>query len=216
MIAEAILMDDVEIPNVEIPNVEIPTETEEQFQFKTELQRAVNFANSVHAGQLRKDSNLPYIVHPMEVLSLLSEWGVTDLVAWKAALCHDVLEERPDIALKAVISFIGKEAALVVEELTFRFDPLNNLPHATQKELYMKSFMSKSIRAITIKMADRCRNTCNFMVSKPEYAGKYWRKGVPLFDAMFSHGERISEILGLDVFPRMKYAKDSISRQLVR
>jgi hypothetical protein len=102
-----------------------------------------------------------------------------------------------------------------VEELSFFPDPRSNVSVPDQKAAYMKTFMTKSLRALIVKCADRICNTIDFMTGAPDYAGKYWRKAEPLFEAMMSRGEQILEF-GPDVLPRMKWSRDSLKRQLVR
>lgn len=215
-----------------------PTERE---LFEADIQKSVSFAVASHAGQFRKHSGLPYITHCFDVLAQIAEWNVVDpntvkvmskssngkrkldmseavadIICWKAALCHDIREERPDISKQQMANMLGEEAASVCEELSFFYDPSNNLTEAQQKADYIKTFMNKSIRAIVCKCADRCCNTLNFIQDAPDYAGKYWRKGEPLFDAMITRGEEIGYLLGPDVFPRMKFSRDTINRQIFR
>jgi (p)ppGpp synthase/HD superfamily hydrolase len=204
--------------------------TEQDFQ--SEIQKVTNFANTSHAGQIRKGSGLPFIVHPFEVLALVSEWGVggelidesvtederrgRKLLVWKTALCHDIREERLDIDYEKMVQFLGKQAADVCEELAFLPDNANPLPVPVQKAAYLKSFDRKSVYALVVKCADRIRNTHNFLCDDIDYANKYWKKASSLFDTMFTRGEEITEVLGLDVFPRMKYSKDCTQRMVVR
>lgn len=139
-----------------------------------EMQRAINFANTAHAGQVRKYSNLPYIVHPMQVLALVAEWGVEDMVVRKAAVCHDIREERPDIDFEKMKKILGLSAAKVCEELTFIPDSDSNLPDHEQKKLYIKTFLEKSLESLIVKCADRICNTYDFLTQDPVYAPKYW------------------------------------------
>jgi (p)ppGpp synthase/HD superfamily hydrolase len=56
--------------------------------------KAVEVAARAHAGQFRKGTNMPYIVHPIGVLAILLEAGCSDAVA-AAGVLHDVLEDTP-------------------------------------------------------------------------------------------------------------------------
>lgn len=57
------------------------------------LNKAIDIAHRAHEGQKRKYSGLPYIVHPLEVLTTLIQNGVTDQTILSAAVLHDVLED---------------------------------------------------------------------------------------------------------------------------
>lgn len=57
------------------------------------LERAVIFAANAHRGQRRKGTNLPYIVHPMEVAAIAA--GITDdIEVICAAMLHDVIDRK--------------------------------------------------------------------------------------------------------------------------
>lgn len=186
------------------------------------MDEVVMFAAKCHAGQTRKGSSLPYIVHPIGVLSLAAQWGVQSPVAHKACLCHDIREECPDVTYDQLVAVIGKEAADVCEELTFFPDTLSSLNEADQKHQYMKSFMTKSVTALVIKMADRVCNTLDFFHGgDPKYAAKYWGKGKPLFEAFKTRceeraGREVQEFFGEEVYTQMKWSQDSVQRLVVR
>jgi (p)ppGpp synthase/HD superfamily hydrolase len=57
-------------------------------------EKARLFAKAAHAavGQMRKYTDEPYIVHPVEVAGIVRYWGGTDTMC-VAALLHDVLED---------------------------------------------------------------------------------------------------------------------------
>lgn len=186
-------------------------------QEREDVQQTILFASEAHLGQTRKCGNLPYIVHPMGVLSIIAtDWEITNAVLWKAALCHDILEDCPDIGYDDLVKAIGSEAASVVQELTFIPDPLSGVENHVQKREYMKTFHEKSVAALVVKCADRASNTCDFLGTNPDYAVKYWKKATDLWDAMMSRGETIIETYGEDSFPKMKYTRTCLSRQLVR
>ena len=78
----------------------------------------------------------------------------------------------------------------------------------------MKSFGSKSVHALVVKVADRMCNTADFMSTNPSYAPKYWRKADDLFGAMMDRGEEIMKAFGRSSFPRMKYTRTTMSSML--
>lgn len=56
------------------------------------IQRAIIFGTQKHEGQKRKGTGIPYIVHPMEVMQILTELQCTDETII-AGILHDVLED---------------------------------------------------------------------------------------------------------------------------
>lgn len=174
------------------------------------LQSAIEFATKAHAGQFRKGSGLPYIVHPFAVLSLIGEWGWCDPEVWKAAICHDVKEDCPALASTMMLE-LGPVVDFLVDELTFT--PSGNEPIKVQKRRYMDSFAKKCISALVIKVADRCCNTRDFLQDEPEYASIYWKKANTLFDSMLARRSEIVETCGESVFARMKHTVDTISHE---
>ena len=179
-----------------------------------ELQAVIDFAVKSHTGQIRKGSGLPYIVHPMAVMSQLADWEIGCYNCWKAALCHDILEDCPHVSYNQLVAAIGQEAALIVEELTFRPDHKSDVPLALQKKIYMESFVDKSVASIVLKVGDRVCNTRDFISIDPQYANKYWSKADPLFDAMMTRAEEITAVFGRGTFPRMKYTRTCLNRTL--
>ena len=76
------------------------------------LDRAIIFAVKKHSGTLRKGTNLPYIVHPMEVAAIAA--GITDdaeVIA--AAVLHDTLEDT-DTTFDELAENFGERVALLV------------------------------------------------------------------------------------------------------
>ena len=58
------------------------------------IHNAIIFATKAHEGQVRKGTNIPYIVHPMEVMQILTENGCDETVIL-AGILHDTLEDTP-------------------------------------------------------------------------------------------------------------------------
>lgn len=167
----------------------------ENEEFQNEMDKAIAFATKCHLGQYRKHSGLPYIVHPFAVMNKLAEWGVTDLITLKAALCHDILEDCRDVGVGRFIEQMGQETFDIVSELTFI--PDNSKPAKEQKTEYLSSFKDKSLKALLIKMADRICNTKDFKapfnpVDVRNYAWKYWVKADVLFDTF---NDRFDEVV---------------------
>ena len=122
------------------------------------VQRAFEFANEKHEGQLRK-SGEPYIIHPLQVAYILTTIDMDEATIC-AALLHDIVEDT-DVTHEDVIRDFGEEIADLVEGVTKLSKFQQNITVKEQQvEDYRKMFlaMGKDIRVILIKLADRLHN----------------------------------------------------------
>ena len=115
------------------------------------------FANEGHKNQKRK-SGEPYITHPLQVAIYLSEINL-DIETIIAALLHDLIEDT-DITYEDIMSKFGKEIADIVDGVT----KLDKIKYNTTEEAKADAIrkmviaMSKDIRVIILKLADRLHN----------------------------------------------------------
>ena len=120
-----------------------------------DLERAFIAAEKAHAGQLRK-SGEPYITHPVAVAQILTELGM-DLPTIMAALLHDTVEDT-SYSIDEIKKEFGDEVTSLVDGVT-KLDKLTYGPTAEAETLRkMVVAMSKDIRVLVIKLADRLHN----------------------------------------------------------
>jgi guanosine-3',5'-bis(diphosphate) 3'-pyrophosphohydrolase len=119
------------------------------------LERAFEVAARAHAGQKRKSGD-PYITHPVAVSAILAELGMTPPTL-AAALLHDTVEDT-DYTLDQLRRDFGDEVAMLVDGVT-KLDKVT-YGDAAQAETVRKMVvaMSKDIRVLVIKLADRLHN----------------------------------------------------------
>lgn len=117
---------------------------------------AYEFAKKAHAGQKRY-SGEPYIVHPVEVATILLDLN-PDLPALQAALLHDVTEDTP-VKCPAIEEAFGKEVADLVEgleKLAVVKMPKGDYEEEKWKKMFLA--MAKDVRIVFIKLSDRLHN----------------------------------------------------------
>ena len=122
------------------------------------VQKAYEFANRNHEGQLRK-SGEPYIIHPLNVAHILVT-AELDEPTICAALLHDVVEDTK-VTHQDMVNEFGQEIANLVDGVTKLTQFQQNITVKEQQvEDYRKMFlaMGKDIRVILIKLADRLHN----------------------------------------------------------
>ena len=121
------------------------------------LAKAFAFASEAHAGQCRK-SGEPFIAHPVEVAIILADLRM-DVETLSAALLHDTVEDTT-VTRELVEQEFSPEIAQLVEGVTkitrIEVESLSDEQAATIRKMLVA--MSKDIRVIVIKLADRLHN----------------------------------------------------------
>jgi len=119
------------------------------------IEKAYSVAERAHSGQLRK-SGEPYITHPVAVAQILADLGIGSKTI-AAALLHDTVEDT-DYTLDMLQRDFGDEIAMLVDGVT-KLDKLK-YGDSAQAETVRKMVvaMSKDIRVLVIKLADRLHN----------------------------------------------------------
>lgn len=79
------------------------------------LNKAIKFAADAHKNQYRKAGNIPYILHPMEVATIISTMTQNEDVII-AGLLHDVVEDTPVTQQEVIDNFGDKIGRLVKSE----------------------------------------------------------------------------------------------------
>src|ERR671927_145257 len=121
------------------------------------LRKAYVFSAFEHRGQVRH-SGEPYLIHPLEVASILAEMRL-DAVAIAAGLLHDVVEDTLT-TIEKIQEHFGPEVAHVVEGVT----KISAIPFSSSEERQAENFrkmllaMVDDVRVILVKLADRLHN----------------------------------------------------------
>ncbi|MDQ1173792.1 guanosine-3',5'-bis(diphosphate) 3'-pyrophosphohydrolase [Microbacterium testaceum] len=133
------------------------------------IERAYAVADKAHDGQKRQ-SGEPYITHPLAVAQILAELGLGPK-AIAAALLHDTVEDT-DYPLDELAADFGDEVAMLVDGVT-KLDKVK-YGDSAQAETVRKMIvaMSKDIRVLLIKLADRLHNARTWGFVPPHKAAK--------------------------------------------
>ena len=130
------------------------------------IDRAVEYARQKHKDQKRKDGS-PYIIHPLAVAEIVAEMGL-DMEAILGALLHDCIEDT-DASFDEISKLFGKTTAELVEGVTKLTRANFSSSEEQQMENLRKMFMamSKDIRVVLIKIADRLHNMRTMQYQTP-------------------------------------------------
>ena len=129
------------------------------------VERAYRTAEHFHAGQTRKSGD-GYITHPLAVTTILAELGMTEATL-VAALLHDTVEDTP-YTLGLLTRDFGEEVAALVDGVT-KLDKVKFGDSAKSDTLRkMVVAMSRDIRVLVIKLADRLHNMRTLHYLRPD------------------------------------------------
>jgi GTP pyrophosphokinase len=131
------------------------------------VDRAYIYSAKVHDGQLRL-SGEPYLSHPLEVASILSDMRL-DTTSIACGLLHDVVEDTHS-TIEDIENLFGKDAAKIIEGVTKISSLSFNSAEARQAGNIRKMIlaMADDIRVILIKLADRLHNIRTLHYHKKE------------------------------------------------
>ncbi|MFY9305195.1 MAG: bifunctional (p)ppGpp synthetase/guanosine-3',5'-bis(diphosphate) 3'-pyrophosphohydrolase [Rhodoluna sp.] len=154
------------------------------------IERAFVAAEKAHSTQFRK-SGEPYITHPLAVAKILADLGI-GATTIAAALLHDTVEDT-DYTLDFVKRDFGQEVAMLVDGVT-KLDKLK-FGDNTQAETVRKMVvaMSKDIRVLVIKLADRLHNARTWKFVPEESARRKAQETLEIY-APLAHRLGISTI----------------------
>ena len=143
-----------------------------------DLERAFLAAEKAHSGQLRK-SGEPYITHPVAVAQILTELGM-DPPTVMAALLHDTVEDT-SYSIEQIKAEFGDEVTSLVDGVT-KLDKLTYGPTAEAETLRkMVVAMSRDIRVLVIKLADRLHNARTWEFIASETAQRKARETIDIY-----------------------------------
>jgi len=144
------------------------------------IRRAYAYGDAAHAGQVRQ-SGEPYFTHPIAVAAILTEMRLDDATI-VTALLHDTIEDT-----RSTHSEIARQFSPEIAELVEGVTKLTNLQlsssEAKQAENFRKLLMamSKDLRVILVKLADRLHNMRTIRSMRPDKQAQKARETMDIF-----------------------------------
>jgi len=145
-----------------------------------EVRRAFLFGSEAHKGQTRQTGE-PYIFHPLAVACILAEMHM-DYKCLMAAILHDVIEDTPT-AKERLIEIFDEEIASLVDGVS-KLTQIDFETHAEAQAASLQKMllaMTKDIRVILIKLADRLHNMRTLGVMRPEKCRRISRETLEIY-----------------------------------
>ena len=141
----------------------------------TKIEKAVLFATKAHAGQLRKGSEKPYILHPMEAMAIVTKYtDDEDVIA--AAVLHDTVEDTTVTLERLEKEFSPRVAALVASVTE---DKKKNLPaESTWLERKREAILHLETASHETKLlclADKYSNLRDMYDDIEDFGSEYWQ-----------------------------------------
>ena len=144
------------------------------------IRRAYAYGFSMHDGQMRK-SGEPYFTHPVAVAAILTEQQLDDATL-VTALLHDTIEDTKSTYTEIARQF-GDEVAELVDGVTKLTNLQLSSAQSQQAENFRKLFMamSKDLRVILVKLADRLHNMRTIRSMTPDKQAQKARETMEIF-----------------------------------
>ena len=138
-----------------------------KIQERKDILKAAHWSEELHRKQLRA-SGEPYIIHPVKVAEILIDLEM-DSKTIIAALLHDVIEDT-DVSSETIEQLYGKQVATLVNGVT-KISILQVKSKTIQRSETIRKMllaMTKDIRVILIKLADKLHNMSTLEHQPPE------------------------------------------------
>jgi (p)ppGpp synthase/HD superfamily hydrolase len=134
------------------------------------INKAKMLAGKAHEGQFRKYSGMPYIVHPIEVATIVQSVDHTDeMIA--AALLHDVVEDT-DYSFEDIANEVSPKVSELVKGLTDVSNPQDG-NRKVRKAIDKDHLAEQNAEVQTIKLADVISNSQDIKANDPKFAKVY-------------------------------------------
>jgi (p)ppGpp synthase/HD superfamily hydrolase len=132
--------------------------------FSPLLERALRLAARCHRNQMRKGSDLPYVVHPCAVMLILQRTGITDDEVLAAALLHDVVEDTDCTIEEIAAEFPPHVVAWVKQTSEQKEDAAGtHRPWIDRKREHLAHAAHADWQARAIILADKLHNLTSIL-----------------------------------------------------
>lgn len=145
------------------------------------LERALAVAATAHREQVRKGSQVPYIMHPVHAAMILLKYQFPE-EAVVAAVLHDVVEDT-DVKLPFIEAEFGAAVARIVDDVSEKKvapsvdgAPPVKLPWRTRKQEQLERLANADALAAAVKTADALHNCHSMLLDLAKQGAELWQR----------------------------------------
>ncbi|MDQ0973740.1 (p)ppGpp synthase/HD superfamily hydrolase [Neobacillus niacini] len=135
------------------------------------VEKALQIASKNHEGQYRKNSDIPYITHPVAVGMMLLKSGYSEEIV-AAGILHDTVEDTP-LSLDEIKWEFGPKIAELVEGSS---EPDKSLPWKARKEHTIEFLQTASEDIRAVVCADKLHNIRSIMRDYEQVGEEVWSR----------------------------------------
>lgn len=165
----------------------------------SKIEKALNLAAQKHDCQIRKSSKLPFIIHPVSVMIILSQYTEDENIL-VASLLHDILEDVEDYNYQDLKKDFGEKIAQIVEGVSedpnLIADQLDDKKTwQSRKERYIENLKQDSFESLMVCAADKIHNLRSMIRIYQEQGGKMWQDFNAPLEKQIWYYQSVIEIL---------------------
>lgn len=144
------------------------------------IQKAIIEAAILHKDQVRKETPIPFIVHPYSVATILSNYtDDEDIII--AGLLHDVLEDVPNYDAKKMEKDFGEKVYKIVKGVSEDKDPNEKKKKTIEewkrcKQGYIDNLRDDSFEVLMVSCADKIHNLLSMQEAYKEQGEDLWKR----------------------------------------
>ncbi|WP_045516922.1 HD domain-containing protein [Neobacillus niacini] len=135
------------------------------------VEKALQTASRSHEGQYRKNTDIPYIIHPVAVGMMLMKAGYSDEIV-AAGILHDTVEDTP-LILEDIKEEFGAKIAEIVEGSS---EPDKTLPWKDRKEHTIEFLKTASEEIRAVVCADKLHNIRSIIRDYEDVGEEVWSR----------------------------------------
>ena len=135
------------------------------------VEKALQIASKSHEGQYRKNTDIPYITHPVAVGMMLLKAGYSEEIV-AAGILHDTVEDTP-LTLEDIKKEFGPEIAKMVEGSS---EPDKSLPWKDRKEHTIEFLKTASEEIRAVVCADKLHNIRSIISDYEKIGEEVWTR----------------------------------------
>jgi GTP pyrophosphokinase len=153
-------------------------------KFGPRFDEALAVAGRLHAGQVRKGTDIPYVAHLLGTCAIAIERGATEDEAI-AALLHDAIEDvEPVEEARQQIRRFGPEVERIVEACTDA-DTHPKPPWRARKEAYIASLATEDGAVLLVSASDKLHNARAIVEDLRAIGSRLWERFNPEADSIW-------------------------------